>query len=226
HLMGIALNTFDQGSNSLGGFSGTLCQQADFIGDNSETASMFTCHSGLNGCIECQQVSLISDIFNDTYNFTDLIRTFTKTFNLLGCFLYVLADTHHTFNRLMHRLLTGSSIFQRILSCFHTRLSITCHVLNEISQRFHCFGGLSNLFHLSFRCMRKVSRAIENTASSVCHLYRGGLDTTDHLRKLLNHIIERVSQNAERIRSHFSLYTQIAITNCTHLLQEFLNLSL
>ncbi len=128
---------------------------------------MLTCHSGLNGGIERQQVSLICDILNDTHNLADLVRAFAQALDFLRGLLDIFANDHHTINRLAHSLLTGTGIAQRILCCFGTHLGVASNILDEDGQRFYRLRRLRNLGHLRFRCLRQFGGPVQDTTCGV-----------------------------------------------------------
>ena len=109
-FVGITLNTLDEGRDTLGRLSRTFRKKTNFIRDDSEAASVFTRHCRLNSGVEGQEVRLIGNIFNDTHDFTDLIRSLTQAFDLLGGILHVFANEHHAFNGLAHSILTDISV--------------------------------------------------------------------------------------------------------------------
>ena len=76
---------------------------------------MLTGHGRLNSGVQRQQVRLVSDIFNNTNDLTNLIRALTQTFNLLRGFLHIFADQHHTLDRLANGVLTGFRVLQSFL---------------------------------------------------------------------------------------------------------------
>ena len=225
-FVGITLDTFDQRSDTLSRLGRAFSEETDFIGDNGESSTMLTRHSGLNSSIEREQVRLICDVFDDTDNFTDFIGALTEALDFLSGILDVFTNEDHAFDRLTNGTLAAIGVAQRFLRSLGAQLGIARYILNEDSQGFDGLGGLRNLRHLSFGSPGQLSGAINDTASGVRHLHRGYLNASDNFCKLLDHIVKRVGQDTERIWGDFGLDTQVAITNSTDFLKKFFNLSL
>src|SRR6266849_7046185 len=187
---------------------------------------MLTGHSRLDSGIEGKEVGLIGNVFDDADDFADFVGTFTQALDLLSGFLHILADEQHTFNCLAYSLLATTGVVQGILRSFGTELGITSNVLNKDSQGFHGLGGMRNLGHLSFGCLGEFSGVIQDTTSSIGDLDSGGLHPADNLGKLLNHVVEGVSQDTQGVWCNLGLDPKVTITDGTHLLEEFFNLCL
>src|SRR5579884_181713 len=187
---------------------------------------MLTGHRRLDRGVEGEQVCLICNVFDDTHDFADFIRTLAQTFDFLRCFLDILTNKHHAINGLSDSHLTGAGITQRVLSRFSAQLCISRNVLNEDSQRFYSFSGLRNLCYLGFGGLSQFSGAIEDAAGCMCDLQGSALDSSNDFSKLFDHIVEGVSQNAKCVGSYFGLYTQVTITDCADFLEQFFDLCL
>src|SRR5450631_926202 len=67
-------------SSSLGAFG----QTAHFACDNGEAATMLTSASGFDGCVQSQQVGLLTDFLNDADDFADFLGALGKRVHLFG----------------------------------------------------------------------------------------------------------------------------------------------
>ena len=79
----ILLNTFNHDTDISCGPGSPVSQGPHLVGNNSKTTPLLAGPCRFNGSIKSQQIGLIGNIFNSTYNITDLLRSDSKR---LYCF--------------------------------------------------------------------------------------------------------------------------------------------
>ena len=70
---GVSLNGFNLAADVFGSFGGFFGQLFYFVGDYGETFAGFPGASGLDGCIQSEQVGLLRDGCNDFDDLTDFV---------------------------------------------------------------------------------------------------------------------------------------------------------
>ena len=75
---GFFLNALDHRSDFLCRLGRALRQLANFICHDSKSASLLTRACRFDGSIQSQQIGLIGNVFDDSDNFADLLRTLAQ----------------------------------------------------------------------------------------------------------------------------------------------------
>jgi hypothetical protein len=78
------MNGLDEGRDVFRGGAGVLCEFADFVGDDRETAAGFSGASGFDGGVESEQVGLLGDVVDDVDDFGDFQGAIAERLDLPG----------------------------------------------------------------------------------------------------------------------------------------------
>ena len=133
------------GGNAFANFiSGNLrfgSELADFLGNYGETATVFTCASGLDSGVQREQVRLFSDGGDSFNDLPDLLRTLTE-------FLNNVSGAHDALFNVSHFLNGNAHKFRAVLSGVGGIVSRLC---NEAGFFGHFLYVTENHVNIFFR---------------------------------------------------------------------------
>src|SRR5690606_15483767 len=75
------LHLLNELANFINRMTTAICKRLDFLCNDNEASPLFSCTCCFNRCIQCKQVSLLSDTANDTRYISYLFSKLTKLLN-------------------------------------------------------------------------------------------------------------------------------------------------